>query len=617
MSATMSEESAGLLRGGRRKVVAFRPDLTSTTLPTGIAHHDPDANGTNGHPRTEAPSALPVTVSAAIADINLHPANPRVHYPEGELEELAKSMQSQGLIQPITVRHQPDDRRRYQLVCGHRRLLAARRLKWKSIPAHVRDLSDRETLLMLTTENSHRSDLNPIEEARLVDTLTRPLVDGGGGMTDAEVAAIYGHASESWAVNKKRLLKLPEPWLGRVLSGEMDETKGRHLLAYIEAPRVLKAIDEAWSPNESGTRPLRDLNREVFTEAVEAIVKEMTFRLGDKTEQSWWEKGRHSGKYVGWHKCLVDVEQHRDALEIVKLPIREGYGRNAKIAQQECVTNFAALCRLQAVEIKKRESAKARKGDQADAKQKAKAKAAKKELTPAELRHKRAQADRVLGERIKRWKFAVKRFYTASVIRATNEGGIDEASARVALLILLGVDYGGHATRAAHEGVKASLAGGGDARFDGDRVVGTIWSVEEPIVAVAHVAAEFLWPTFADPYAVDDFKVKPAIVDRLVADFGLTIAQMWSDMQDDTPKGAGVLFDKFLSLFTSDQLRAVAQEWDVHIPESATKSGGIGIVRAKLAERTLKLPACLAERGAGRGARAAGKKNRRGAKARR
>lgn len=603
-SATMSEEAAGRTRPAK-KVVAHRftpPGATSTTTPAGIAMHDPDVVMEDGgsriedegnspqssipNPRShESPAALPVTVAASIAMIDLHPANPRIHYPEGEIAELAESIRANGLLQPITLRPSPADKRRYQLVCGHRRLMACRQLKLKSIAAHVKHLDDVATLRAIAAENHARKDLNPIERARLVETLTKPAAEGGGGLSDDEAAAQFGMASRSWAANVKRLLKLPEPWRGRLVSGEIEETKARALLPYLAAPRVLAAIDQDWS---DPLGYLRTASRDEFTDEVERIVANNTFVVGDRDKHQWYRNGKGPWDHV---PCYVDLEAHREKLEIVTLPIREGYGKRAKSVQRECVTNMDLLCKLQWAEMKKREGKKSAAAD----KREAKAKQAKRELTPAEQKAKAERDRHILAERIKHWKLAVKRFVIGDTLRDLKYG-VGNPIFRIALVWAFNAGSHGHQAASLREGIRAA---GDAARCDPFRIAGTIGRLHSPEMVQQAAAAEYFWPLkVGDAYALTERHVPRELVEALWDEFGFDIVLTWSAMQNDQPAGAALLLRKFLDLHNVGQLRTLAAAWDVHVPDSATKAAGIRLIEAKLTERRLPLPACLKERAA-------------------
>ena len=104
----------------------------------------------------------------AVSDIEPHPDQPRRHFDEAALEELAASIAQRGVIQPVIVRPHGG---RYQLVAGERRWRAAQKARLHEIPALVRELSERDVMALALIENLQREDLNPIEEARAYNEL--------------------------------------------------------------------------------------------------------------------------------------------------------------------------------------------------------------------------------------------------------------------------------------------------------------------------------------------------------------------------------------------------------------------------------------------------------------
>lgn len=141
--------------------------------------------------------------STATIDINLIEANPfqpRRHFDEASIEELARSMEQHGLLQPILIRKKADDK--YQLVSGERRLRAAKLANIHQLPAIVKQVSDSEMMEIALIENLQRQDLNPLEEARAYQTLIDEF-----GFTQEKIAKKIGK-SRSNIANYLRLLKL-------------------------------------------------------------------------------------------------------------------------------------------------------------------------------------------------------------------------------------------------------------------------------------------------------------------------------------------------------------------------------------------------------------------------
>ena len=169
----------------------------------------------------------------AVADIAPHPDNPRRHFAEEALEELAASIAQRGVIQPVIVR--PAGGGRYQLVAGERRWRAAQRAHLHEIPALVRELSDREVTALALIENLQREDLNPIEEARAYHRLAE-----SEGMTQADIARMVDK-SRSHVANFQRLLSLPDPVLELVETGALSMGHARALIGRDDAAALARA----------------------------------------------------------------------------------------------------------------------------------------------------------------------------------------------------------------------------------------------------------------------------------------------------------------------------------------------------------------------------------------
>ena len=103
---------------------------------------------------------------AEVSDIRPNKYQPRVHFNEEKLNELANSIKKNGIIQPIAVREDKGDPGRYEIVAGERRWLAAQRAGLHEVPIIILDLDDNESLEVAIVENIQRDDLNAIEEAK-------------------------------------------------------------------------------------------------------------------------------------------------------------------------------------------------------------------------------------------------------------------------------------------------------------------------------------------------------------------------------------------------------------------------------------------------------------------
>ncbi|MEQ1541255.1 MAG: ParB/RepB/Spo0J family partition protein [Novosphingobium sp.] len=175
--------------------------------------------GTNPSATTPAAGGLAML---AVATIVPHPGQPRRHFDETALEELAASIAARGLIQPVIVT--PHGPGQWRLVAGERRWRAAQKAQLHEIPALIRDLSDREVTALALIENLQREDLNPIEEARAYHRLAED-----EGLTQAEIAKLVDK-SRSHVANFQRLLALPEGVLHLVEDGRLSMGHARALI---------------------------------------------------------------------------------------------------------------------------------------------------------------------------------------------------------------------------------------------------------------------------------------------------------------------------------------------------------------------------------------------------
>lgn len=181
--------------------------------------------------------------SLPLSAISPLPGQPRTHFDEAALNELAESIRARGVIQPIIVR--PRGEGRYQLVAGERRWRAAQKAQLHEIPAIVRELDDREVMALALIENLQREDLNPVEEARAYRRLSDE-----EGMTQAEIASMVDK-SRSHVANIQRLLDLPDDVLGLLAAGSLSMGHARALIGHAEASALArKAADERLSVRE-------------------------------------------------------------------------------------------------------------------------------------------------------------------------------------------------------------------------------------------------------------------------------------------------------------------------------------------------------------------------------
>lgn len=176
-----------------------------------------------------------------LASIKPLPGNPRKHFDEAALSELAASIATRGVIQPIIVRPHPGGAG-YELVAGERRWRAAQKARLHEIPALVRDLSDREVMALALIENLQREDLSPVEEARAYRRLSEQ-----EGMIQADIAKMV-EKSRSHVANMMRLMTLPDEVLDLIDQGKLSIGHARPLIGREDAREIAKiAVAEGLS----------------------------------------------------------------------------------------------------------------------------------------------------------------------------------------------------------------------------------------------------------------------------------------------------------------------------------------------------------------------------------
>jgi ParB family chromosome partitioning protein len=166
-----------------------------------------------------------------LTQVRANPGQPRRHFDDAQLQELADSIRAHGVLQPILVRPVAGHAERFEIVAGERRWRAAQMAGLQNIPAQVRSFEDRDTLEVAIIENVQRSDLNPIEEALGYQALMERF-----GRTQADVAERVGK-SRPHIANMLRLLHLPEEIQVMVREGKLS---AGHARAVLSAPNTME-----------------------------------------------------------------------------------------------------------------------------------------------------------------------------------------------------------------------------------------------------------------------------------------------------------------------------------------------------------------------------------------
>jgi len=174
--------------------------------------------------------------AAPIERLKPNPNQPRRHFDETALAELAVSLRDKGMLQPILVREAAGPEETYEIIAGERRWRAAQLANLHEVPIIIRDLTDVEVVEISIIENVQRTDLNPIEEGGGYRTLA-----DAHGYTQEQIAAAVGK-SRSHIANLMRLLDLPEPVQAALRDGRLSMGHARALLSAADPVALAEEI---------------------------------------------------------------------------------------------------------------------------------------------------------------------------------------------------------------------------------------------------------------------------------------------------------------------------------------------------------------------------------------
>jgi ParB family chromosome partitioning protein len=234
--APKKEQSAAV--DSARKVVAKQRGL-GRGLSSLLGDAGAAASMASSQPAGDTPPpAAPLTglVEIPIEWINSGPWQPRRRFEIGALEELADSIRSKGLVQPILLRPHASKANRYELIAGERRWRAAQMAQLHKVPAIIRDFGDEEAYEVALIENVQRADLNVIEEGDGY----RQLIENFG-YTQGQLSEIIGK-SRSHIANLMRLLTLPEDVCNQVIDGNLTMGQVRPLIGHDDASTLAREI---------------------------------------------------------------------------------------------------------------------------------------------------------------------------------------------------------------------------------------------------------------------------------------------------------------------------------------------------------------------------------------
>ena len=258
----------------------------------------------------EKPQEINQTNTVSISDLSRNPYQPRQHFSEEKLEELANSIRKNGIIQPIAVRESNTQSGKYEIIAGERRWLAAQRAGLHKIPVTVLDLTDVESLEVAIVENIQRDDLNPIEEARGYKRLNEEF------KYDHESISKLMSKSRSHISNTLRLLTLPSDVIAMLEEGTLSSGQARPLIGISNASSIAEEIVsknysarkvEYLTRNKKGSSKVKVVDTNIL-KAQERIEKVLGLKV------NILNKKNNSGKITIEYKDLEQFELVSDLL---------------------------------------------------------------------------------------------------------------------------------------------------------------------------------------------------------------------------------------------------------------------------------------------------------------
>lgn len=220
-----------------------------------------------GRKRTKA---FPGARLIPLSDIRPDTGQPRKNFSKAKLEELAESIRSKGIIEPITVRQSEDG---YTIITGERRYKAAKKAGLNEIPCIIKEADDEDVLTYQLIENLQREDLNPVEESYALKKLSDRKIK------QADIAKLIGK-SQPYISQSLKILELPEDVLEKALK---EGTPKEQLLQQLRKPKPKgkpKAKPWTWKPEDKSFSvsirfKKKEYNKEKVIEALEQILEEL------------------------------------------------------------------------------------------------------------------------------------------------------------------------------------------------------------------------------------------------------------------------------------------------------------------------------------------------------
>jgi ParB family chromosome partitioning protein len=233
---------------------------------------------------------------------------PRIIFDKEKIDELSKSITQNGVIQPIAVRPDKQDKSKFEIIAGERRWLAAQQAGLHEVPVIILNLNDNQSLEVAIVENIQREDLNSIEEAKAYDRLIKDF------SYDHEKLSKFMGKSRSHISNTLRLLSLPKEVIKMVEDGKLTAGQVRPLIGRSDASDMAKLIQNERLSARSIENLVRankqDLNKKAYKLTNDAntssVQNEIEASLGLKV--NIMNKKNNSGKIIVEYKNLEQLE---------------------------------------------------------------------------------------------------------------------------------------------------------------------------------------------------------------------------------------------------------------------------------------------------------------------
>lgn len=489
--------------------------------------------GNSQTPETREPKAADEYLQIDLGLIDPSPTNPRQHFDEEKLEQLAESIRSEGIVEPLIVRRQDQ---RFELVAGERRWRAAKLAGLVTVPAIVRTLSDSQALVIQVIENLQRDNLSAIEEAQGFERLLQPLDRGGAGYSQTKLAEELG-CTQAHISNRVRLLELPKDWQQRVITGEIPPTHARSLVPWIKFPQVLKEV-------------AADLKRDGVGSAEQF---DETLRFALRLCSCSMTQGEYCYAIRKTIPVFTPTDEQREQLQIVAVPTVHGK------QTEERAFNMKLWKQLQEKFTKEYIAQHDKRDDR-----KAKAKAAQPEkLTPAQQKAKENKLAEQFARRLDEWRADWYRSIIAEKLTAKSW-----VTQKLALYFIAGgTDVPEMKYRDRTEDLEEAVQPKGR-RSPYGATKDELWSMlsEPDAKQLPEITVRLLRRWLVDAEEQQPVNYVPlAVLQGVLTDLQVDLAAEWAKNR------AGKLTEAYFRLHTTDQLRKLSAELGMDTNHQDTK----------------------------------------------